>query len=121
LFFAWVFYNTKVKPFAIKGLYQLSYNKFYFDKFYGFLTDRVYYWVSKFCALFDKFVIDGLVIWSGFNVRASSWLFAKMQTGNFQSYLAYAAIFMAIIFAGLMFAYTIIINYGLLSTVGGNI
>jgi NADH-quinone oxidoreductase subunit L len=121
LLFAWVFYNTKVKPIAIKGLYQLSYNKFYIDNFYNFLTEKVYYSVSKICALFDKYIVDGVVKLCGLHVRAYSWVFSKMQTGNFQSYLAYAAVFMAIIFAALMFLYVAIINYGLLSTVGGNI
>lgn len=121
LLFAWIFYNTKVKPIAIKGLYQLSYNKFYIDNFYNFLTDKVYYLGSKTSALFDKYIIDGIVKLCGFHVRAYSWLFSKMQTGNFQSYLAYAVIFLAIIFAGLMFIYTAIINYGFLSGVGGNI
>lgn len=121
LLFAWLLYNTRVKPIAIKGLYQLSYNKFYIDNFYAFLTDKVYYLASKTCALFDKYIVDGIVKLCGLHVRAYSWLFSRMQTGNFQSYLAYAAVFMAIIFAGLMFLYTAIINYGFLSSVGGGI
>lgn len=121
LLFAWIFYNTRVKPIAIKGFYQLSYNKFYIDNFYSFLTDKIYYFISKISALFDKYIVDGVVKLCALHVRAYSWLFSKMQTGNFQSYLAYAAVFMAIIFAGLMFLYTAIINYGFLSSVGGNV
>lgn len=121
LLFAWLFYNTRVKPIAIKGFYQLSYNKFYIDNFYSFLTDKVYYLVSKTCALFDKYIVDGIVKLCALHVRAYSWLFSRMQTGNFQSYLAYSAVFIAIIFAGLMFIYTAIINYGFLSSVGGNV
>lgn len=121
LIFAWVLYNTKVKPIAIKGLYQLSYNKFYIDNLYGFFTDKVYYYVSKISAWFDKYIVDGFVKLCALHVRAYSWLFSKMQTGNFQSYLAYAVIFLAIIFAGLMIMYTLIINYTFLSGIGGNV
>lgn len=118
LLFAWIFYNTKVKPFAPRVLYQLSYNKFYIDNFYDFISGKIYYILARFCALLDKYIIDGLVILAGFNVRVASWVFSKMQTGNFQSYLAYAIVFLAFIFAGLMFAYTMIISYSLLSNGG---
>lgn len=113
--FAFIFYNTKVKPFKIHGLYQLSYNKFYIDNFYDFIANKLYYIASKICAFVDKYLIDGIVILSAISVRASSWVFSKMQTGNFQSYLAYSVIFLAIFFAGLMFAYTMIVQYSLLS------
>lgn len=112
---AWVFYNTKVKPIKIPGLYQLSYNKFYIDNFYDFLSQRMYYLISKICAFVDKYLVDGLVILAALNVRAFSWVLSKLQTGNFQSYLAYSVVFLAIIFAGLMFAYTVIVQYSLLS------
>lgn len=117
--FAFVFYNTKVKTFKIPGLYQLSYNKFYIDNFYDFIAEKLYYIASKICYVVDKYLVDGLVILAALNVRACSWVFSKMQTGNFQSYLAYSVIFLAIVFAGLMFAYTLIISFGLLSSVGG--
>ncbi len=115
LLLAWVFYNTKVKAFKIPVLYQLSYNKFYIDNFYNFIAEKVYSTVSRICAFVDKYFVDGLVILAGLNVRALSWVLSKMQTGNFQSYLAYSVVFLAIIFTGLMFAYTMIINYSLLS------
>lgn len=114
--FAFIFYNTKVKPIKIPFLYQLSYNKFYIDNFYdNLISKRLYYVISKISAFFDKYIVDGFVILAGFNTRVFSWIFSKMQTGNFQSYLAYSMIFLAIIFAGLMFAYTAIINLGLIS------
>lgn len=112
---AWVFYNTKVKAIKIPGLYQLSYNRFYIDNFYDFLTTKIYYIFSKICAFMDKYLVDGLVILAALNVRAFSWVLSKMQTGNFQSYLAYSVVFLAIVFAGLMFAYTVIVQYSLLS------
>ena len=119
LLLAFIFYNTKVKPIKIPGLYQLSYNKFYIDNLYDFISGKLYYVVSRLCAFVDKHIVDGLVILSALGVRATSWIFSKMQTGNFQSYLAYSVAFLAIVFAGLMFAYTLIIQYSLLSTAGG--
>lgn len=113
---AFVFYNTKVKPIKIPVLYKLSYNKFYIDNFYNFVSERLYYLVSKVCSIVDKYIIDGFVILIALNVRASSWVFSKMQTGNFQSYLAYSVVFLAIVFAILMIIYTMTINFGL---VGG--
>lgn len=118
LLFAWVFYNTRVKPFAPKFLYKLSYNRFYIDNIYNFLSEKLYYLISKFCAFVDKYFVDGLVILSGYCVRAFSWIFSKMQTGNFQSYLAYALVFLALVFAGLMLTYTMIINYSMFSAGG---
>jgi len=115
LLLAWGFYNTKVKAFKIPILYKLSYNKFYIDNFYNFIAEKVYSTVSRICAFVDKYFVDGLVILAGLNVRALSWVLSKMQTGNFQSYLAYSVVFLAIIFTGLMFAYTMIIHYSLLS------
>lgn len=112
---AFILYNTRAKAFKVPILYKLSYNRFYIDNFYDFIAQKIYYIISKICALFDKYFIDGLVILASLNVRAFSWVFAKMQTGNFQSYLAYAVVFLAIIFATLMFAYSAIINYGLIS------
>lgn len=114
-----IIYNTKFKPIKIPGLYQLSYNKFYIDNFYSFLTDRVYYAFARISALFDKYIIDGLVKLAGLSVRAFSWVLSKMQTGNFQSYITYSVVFLAIVFAGLMFAYTMIIHLSLISGVGG--
>jgi proton-translocating NADH-quinone oxidoreductase chain L len=115
---AFVFYNTKVKPFKIPVLYQLSYNKFYIDNFYDFLSKKSYYMLAEVCGFFDKYIIDGFVKVSALSVRVCSWIFAKMQTGNFQSYLAYSVIFLAIVFMGLMLAYTMIINLHLLSGLG---
>jgi len=112
---AFILYNTKVKPIKIPVLYQLSYNKFYIDNFYKFITEKIYFIISRICSFVDKYIIDGLIILAALNVRACSWVFSRMQTGNFQSYLAYSVVFLAIVFTGLMFAYTMIVNYGLVS------
>jgi proton-translocating NADH-quinone oxidoreductase chain L len=119
LLLAIIFYNTKIKAKKIPILYNLSYNRFYIDNFYDFLSNRIYYIFAKICQFIDKHVIDGLVALSALIVRSFSWLFAKAQTGNFQSYLAYGVVYLAIIFAVLMFAYTLIIDYGMTAGLGG--
>lgn len=116
LLLAWIFYNTKVKPIKLPGLYKLSYNRFYIDNFYDFISEKLYYTFARICAFVDKYFVDGLVILAGLNVKACSWLFSKLQTGNFQSYLTYTVIFLATVFFGLMFAYTLFVNYSLLSS-----
>lgn len=115
---AFVLYNTRVKPIRIPVLYELSYNKFYIDNLYDFIAGKFYYIIARICAIFDKYIVNGFVLLVSFNVRATSWIFSKMQTGNFQSYLAYSVIFLAIIFAGLMYAYTAIVNLGVISSGG---
>lgn len=115
LILAVLIYGTKFKPKKVPVLYQLSYNKFYIDNLYDFLAQKVYRRMSELCNFVDKFVVDGAVVVVTLSVRAYSWVLSRMQTGNFQSYLAYAAVFLAIVFSGLMFAYTAIIQYSLLS------
>lgn len=112
---AYLFYNTKVKPFKIPVLYQLSYNRFYIDNFYDFVSNKVFTAVSKATYIFDKYVVDGFVVLSCFCVKVFSWVCSKMQTGNFQSYLAYSVVFLALVFASLMFLYTVIVQTSLLS------
>lgn len=115
---AFVFYNTKVKPIKIPVFFGLSINKLFIDDFYNFISKRVYDVLSRVCGFFDKYIVDGIVKLSALVVRSISWIFSKMQTGNFQSYLAYSVLFLAFFFAGLMFAYTIIVNYSSLLTGG---
>lgn len=112
---AFILYNTKIKPISLPVLYKLSFNRFYIDNFYDFIAKRIYYIISRFCSLFDKYVIDGLVKFTTLVVRSTSWVFSRMQTGNFQSYLVYSAVFLAVVFAGLMFAYTLIVKFSLIS------
>lgn len=116
--FAFIFYNTKVKPIKIPILFTLSLNKLFIDDFYNFISKRLYDILSEICRLFDKYIVDGMVKLSALLVRSISWIFSKMQTGNFQSYLTYAVLFLAFFFSGLMIAYTIIVNYSSLLTGG---
>lgn len=112
---AFILYNTKIKPISLPGLYKLSFNRFYIDNFYDFVAKRIYYIIARICGIFDKYVIDGLVKFSTLVVRSFSWTFSKMQTGNFQSYLVYSVVFLAVVFASLMFAYTLIVKFSLIS------
>lgn len=99
-----------------KFLYNLSYNKFYIDEIYEYIANRVYSAVCSFCDFVDNYIIDGAVNLCVIVSRSFAWAFSKMQSGIFQSYIAYGILVIAILFAMLMCAYSLIINYGL---VGG--
>ncbi len=115
LILATILYSGKIKAFKIPLLYNLSSNKLYIDNFYDFVSKKMYHHLSRIFAFIDKYLVDGLVILAALITRSVSWIFAKMQTGNFQSYIAYSVVFLAIVFATLMFAYTLIISYSLAS------
>lgn len=105
-------YCSFLKPVRIPVLYDLSYNKCYIDDFYNFLSKKIYYSFSRILSVFDKYILDGIVNFTALCVRTSSWIFSKCETGNFQSYLAYSVLFLAVIFAILMLAYNLIISIG---------
>lgn len=115
LLIAYIVYGRGKKPFVPVALYKLSYNRFYIDNLYDFIAKKLYRAVAVVSAFFDKYVIDGIVVLCSLITRVFSWVYSKMQTGNFQSYLSYSVVFLAIFFAGLMIAYTMIIQYSLLS------
>lgn len=110
---AYICYNTKFSCKKIPILYNLSFNKLYIDDLYSFITDKIYRIISRLCALFDRFIVDGVVVLTSYTVKGFSWVFSKMQTSNLQSYLTYSLAFIAFIFFLLMFAYTIFITPGL--------
>lgn len=115
LILVYMFYFKNKKLAKVPILYKLSFNKLYIDNFYDFLANRIYSVFADICAFIDKYIVDGLVLLSALSARTCSWIFAKMQTGNFQSYIAYSVIFFAMAITALMFAYTVIIQYSLLS------
>lgn len=116
---AFIIYAKAKSRVKIPVLYQLSYNRFYIDNLYDFFSKKLYDAVTRIFSIFDRYVIDGIVNFTALNARAASWIFSKMQTGNFQSYLAYSVIFLAAIFTALMFSYSIIVNFSLISSGGG--
>ncbi|MCQ2788971.1 MAG: hypothetical protein MJ229_01200 [bacterium] len=110
--FEW--YRRGLNKFVPKSVSNLLLNGFGIDDFYEFLYKKIYSCFSSVCNFVDKYIFKGLMVVANLISRSLSWIFSKMQTGSFQSYLTYSIIVIAIIFALLMFAYTMIIEYGLL-------
>lgn len=114
--------NIKFIPQAIRSrfgfLYNLLYNKYYFDEIYGALiikpffklTERAFafdikvidgavngagaltLWASNAKNAFDKYVVDGAVNGAGYIVGFSSSILRRLQNGLVQSYLVVAVV-----------------------------
>ncbi len=79
----------------IKPVYNFSTNLWYIDKTYYAFVDYVILPVSKGLSCFDKFVVDGIVNFTGTSVRFFSWFLRLFQNGNVQTYTT-------ILFGGLL-------------------
>ena len=124
--FGWLKPAAWAAAFKRAGLYQLSFNKFYFDKIYDALLYRPFLWLTKTIAFIDWELWDQRFIdsWGRNTVRAgkaSGWLDyfwldqlvvdgtgrivrelgkwgRKMQTGRIQNYLMWALLGVLAIF-----------------------
>ena len=79
IFFAWKIYRTYRSPEQEAGLFgqklhRIIYNKYFVDEFYFAYVVRPFLWLSKACALFDKYVIDGVVNLSAEATKILSWI-----------------------------------------------
>ncbi len=92
IFFAWVFY-AKEKDlssrfrYAFGIFYKWTYNKFYFDELYMFVTKKIIFdYISRPYAWFDRHVVDGTMNLIG---NGTVWIGEKIkiiQTGRVQDY-----------------------------------
>ncbi len=80
------YYNN----FLPKFIYNLSYNKFYIDRFYLFLVRVIFNSFCKVLEFIDLYIIDGLVRLFALITRGFSWIVTKMQSGNVQTYISYS-------------------------------
>ena len=72
---------------AVKGLYAASYNKFWFDEVWIFVTKKVIFaQISKPIAWFDRHVVDGFM--NGLSTATNAWSRAikGLQSGEIQDY-----------------------------------
>jgi NADH-quinone oxidoreductase subunit L len=105
---AWALYGTR-SPVPgrlaqqLKPLYQLSYRKFWVDEVYGWLVVTPLKWLAAFSAMFDKLVVDGLVIGTARLPRFFGREFlAPFQNGMVQFYAAATALVLAGLLAVLL-------------------
>lgn len=114
-FYYWKKVNTEKLQTKFNGLYRFSLNKWYFDELYHYTIISLTMGLSKLFALFDKYVIDGVVNGTAYLVKKISiiggWIdknlvdglvnltagivkffgmiFRKFQTGTIQTYIAF--------------------------------
>lgn len=87
---------------SLQPVYKASYNKFYIDEIYLFITKKILFnLVGRPAAWFDRNVVDGLVNFTGNTTQFVSEKIKKMQSGKVQQYAIYflvAAIVLATVF-----------------------
>jgi NADH-quinone oxidoreductase subunit L len=110
---AFIFYkkennlSTKVSK-AFGSLYETTYNKFYFDELYSFITKQIIFKrISAPFAWFDRHVVDGTMNLIGNTIVFTSKKIKGLQSGKVQDY-AFAFIAGAVILA-MIFIYNWII------------
>ncbi len=89
---AWVLYKKESdipeklsKKFGI--LYTATYNKFYFDEIYLFVTKKIIFnYISRPVAWFDRHIIDGFMVGIGLVTEKISYRIKGMQSGQLQHY-----------------------------------
>ena len=68
-------------------LYTATYNKFYFDEIYLFVTRKIIFnYISRPIAWFDRHIIDGFMVGIGTTTERVSFRIRGMQSGQLQHY-----------------------------------
>ncbi|MBW8333699.1 MAG: NADH-quinone oxidoreductase subunit L [Prolixibacteraceae bacterium] len=89
---AWILYKKEsgvpakmAKSWGI--LYTATYNKFYFDEIYLFVTKKIIFnYISRPIAWFDRHIIDGFMVGIGMTTERISYRIKGMQSGQLQHY-----------------------------------
>jgi len=89
---AWILYKKEsdvpakmAKSFGI--LYTATYNKFYFDEIYLFVTKKIIFnYISRPIAWFDRHIVDGFMVGIGLVTEKISYQIKGMQSGQLQHY-----------------------------------
>ena len=89
---AWILYKKEsnipeklAKKLGI--LYTATYNKFYFDEIYLFVTRKIIFnYISRPVAWFDRHIVDGFMVGIGTVTEKISYKIKRMQSGQLQHY-----------------------------------
>jgi NADH-quinone oxidoreductase subunit L len=89
---AWILYKKEsdipaklAKSWGI--LYTATYNKFYWDEIYLFVTRKIIFnYISRPIAWFDRHIIDGFMVGIGTVTEKASYKIKGMQSGQLQHY-----------------------------------
>jgi NADH-quinone oxidoreductase subunit L len=72
---------------ALKNTYRLSYNKFYIDELYLFITKKIIFrYISEPVAWFDRHIVDGTMNSIATVTQVVSFRIRKFQSGQLQQY-----------------------------------
>lgn len=88
-------------------LYNLSFNKWYFDDIYSCMIEKTFLLASKICALFDKYVIDELVNIFALITKETGATLRYVQNGKVQ----FSALVM---YAGLVIISVVLVLFSLI-------
>lgn len=81
---------------SFRGLYELSYNRFYLDELYGAIFVGPATVLSNVCRLFDQYIVDGMVDLVGWVPSAIGRIFQPPQNGLVQYYALVTTIGLAV-------------------------
>ena len=72
---------------SLKGVYTATYNKFYVDEVYLFVTRKIIFnFISRPVAWFDRHIVDGTVNLVGNTTARAAYLIKGFQSGQIQKY-----------------------------------
>jgi proton-translocating NADH-quinone oxidoreductase chain L len=90
---AWLMYGLEVVPANAftrnpvgSLVYRVLYNKYYLDDLYALIIKYVVLQIANLAALFDQYIIDGIVNGSARAVRSLGSLSRRTETGKLQNY-----------------------------------
>jgi proton-translocating NADH-quinone oxidoreductase chain L len=90
---AWLMYGIEVLPKTLftgnpvgAFIYRVLFHKYYLDELYGAIIKYVVLVLAKGCALFDQYIIDGLVDGIGRSITGLGSVFKRSETGLVQNY-----------------------------------
>ena len=91
-----LYYKRNAKPenlaFRLKGIYQLTNQKFFIDEIYLFITQNIIFlFISRPLAWFDRHIVDGSMNFVGNTTVFFSGAIKRMQSGQMQLYIWFFA------------------------------
>jgi NADH-quinone oxidoreductase subunit L len=90
---AWLVYGLEIVPARVftsnplgRAIYTVILNKFYVDELYGWIIKYIALGLANGAALFDKYIIDGIVNGSATSVQRIGDATRRTETGALQNY-----------------------------------
>ncbi|RDU37511.1 NADH-quinone oxidoreductase subunit L [Neobacillus piezotolerans] len=102
IYLAWLMYGKRSLSrdwlsSAAPGVYNVLYNKYFIDELYGFSILNATKAISHLCRYIDVFLVEGIASAVAGTVRAFGKTGSKLQSGQVQTYVAFAFIGLAVL------------------------